>query len=386
MFYTLMHKEIEVAKVDIDESSGIVEKIHQMFSPEHAPLPMQYEKNPKAGLHLWLQHRSVPKTRKGLRAILESAGVETSSALSLKSLGLNLSDHYWFRPDASDLTWEKVNLFQNDFATQQYTSHGTNESVSSSFSPDYSSNGDLRKYWTIRDKERVLLKEGAEPYFQEPYNEEFASRLLDVLDVPHVGYHTEIKNGIDYSVCPTFCSPDLEYISAYNVLFAVKQDNSENSYQHFFRCIDQLAIPCERLEIDNMLGFDYLIQNSDRHWGNFGFLRNPDTLEFIGIAPLFDHGNSLWHKSLWRDMFFSGQESKPFRTDPVRQLQLADKFILPFELIDKKLVDQLANEVFTKNKRMEEYRISRIIDRVGESAKYLCSLQNKHTAVAVPVV
>jgi len=221
MFYTLMHKEIEVAKVDIDESSGIVEKIHQMFSPEHAPLPMQYEKSPKAGLHLWLQHRSVPKTRKGLRAILESAGVETSSALSLKSLGLNLSDHYWFRPDASDLTWEKVNLFQNDFATQQYTSHGTNESVSSSFSPDYSSNGDLRKYWTIRDKERVLLKEGAEPYFQEPYNEEFASRLLDVLDVPHVGYHTEIKNGIDYSVCPTFCSPDLEYISAYNVV-AVK--------------------------------------------------------------------------------------------------------------------------------------------------------------------
>ena len=384
MFYTLMHKEIEVAKVEIDESSGIVERIHQTFSPEHAPLPMQYEKSPKAGLHLWLQHRSVPKTRKGFRAILESAGVETSSALSLKSLGLNLSDHYWFRPDASDLTWGKVNLFQNDFATQQYTSYGTGGRVSSSFSPDYSSNGDLRKYWTIRNGERLLFKEGAEPYFQEPYNEEFASRLLAVLDVSHVDYHTEIKNDIDYSVCPTFCSPDLEYISAYNVLFAVKQDNSENSYQHFFRCIDRLAIPCERLEIDNMLGFDYLIQNSDRHWGNFGFLRNPDTLEFIGIAPLFDHGNSLWHKSLWRDMFFSGQESKPFRTDPARQLQLTDKITLPFELIEKKLMDQFANEVFTKNVRMEEYRIARIIDRVGEAAKYLCALQNKH--IVVPVV
>ncbi|MBR5163667.1 MAG: hypothetical protein IKW79_06560, partial [Schwartzia sp.] len=297
---------------------------------------------------------------------------------------LNLSDHYWFRPDASDLTWGKVNLFQNDFATQQYTSYGTGGRVSSSFSPDYSSNGDLRKYWTIRNGERLLFKEGAEPYFQEPYNEEFASRLLAVLDVSHVDYHTEIKNDIDYSVCPTFCSPDLEYISAYNVLFAVKQDNSENSYQHFFRCIDRLAIPCERLEIDNMLGFDYLIQNSDRHWGNFGFLRNPDTLEFIGIAPLFDHGNSLWHKSLWRDMFFSGQESKPFRTDPARQLQLTDKITLPFELIEKKLMDQFANEVFTKNVRMEEYRIARIIDRVGEAAKYLCALQNKH--IVVPVV
>ena len=384
MFYTLMHKEIEVAKVEIDESSGIVERIHQTFSPEHAPLPMQYEKSPKAGLHLWLQHRSVPKTRKGFQAMLESAGVETSSALSLKSLGLNLSDHYWFRPDASDLTWEKVNLFQNDFMTQQYSSYGTSASVSSSFSPDYNSNGDLRKYWTIRNGERLLFKEGAEPYFQEPYNEEFASRLLAVLNVPHIDYRTEIKNDIDYSVCPTFCSPDLEYISAYNVLFAVKQDNSENSYQHFSRCIDQLAIPCERQEIDNMLGFDYLIQNSDRHWGNFGFLRNPDTLEFIGIAPLFDHGNSLWHKSLWRDMFFSGQESKPFRTDPARQLQLTDKITLPFELIEKKLMDQFANEVFTKNVRMEEYRIARIIDRVGEAAKYLCALQNKH--IAVPVI
>ena len=27
--------------------------------------------------------------------------------------------------------------------------------------------------------------------------------------------------------------------------------------------------------------------------GNFGILRNSETLEFIGLAPIFDNGNSL---------------------------------------------------------------------------------------------
>jgi len=44
-----------------------------------------------------------------------------------------------------------------------------------------------------------------------------------------------------------------------------------------------------------MLVLDYLIANEDRHWGNFGAVRNAETLDWIGLAPVFDCGNSLWY-------------------------------------------------------------------------------------------
>ena len=42
-----------------------------------------------------------------------------------------------------------------------------------------------------------------------------------------------------------------------------------------------------------MLLLDAVIYNSDRHYGNFGFLIDNKTNEIIAPAPLFDHGNSL---------------------------------------------------------------------------------------------
>ena len=37
-----------------------------------------------------------------------------------------------------------------------------------------------------------------------------------------------------------------------------------------------------------MLAFDAIAGNTDRHLENFGFLRSPDSGEYIGMAPLYD--------------------------------------------------------------------------------------------------
>ena len=47
--------------------------------------------------------------------------------------------------------------------------------------------------------------------------------------------------------------------------------------------------------LNDMLVFDALIFNTDRHYGNFGFLIDSHTNRIIAPAPLFDHGNSLFH-------------------------------------------------------------------------------------------
>lgn len=38
---------------------------------------------------------------------------------------------------------------------------------------------------------------------------------------------------------------------------------------------------------------DFLIMNDDRHLNNFGIIRDVNTLKWIGVAPIFDNGQSL---------------------------------------------------------------------------------------------
>ena len=44
-----------------------------------------------------------------------------------------------------------------------------------------------------------------------------------------------------------------------------------------------------------MIVFDAVIKNTDRHYGNFGFLVDNNTNKIKKCAPLFDHGNSLYN-------------------------------------------------------------------------------------------
>ena len=47
-------------------------------------------------------------------------------------------------------------------------------------------------------------------------------------------------------------------------------------------------------QIRSMLVFDALIYNEDRHFGNFGVLRDNHTGSIIAPAPIFDNGLSLF--------------------------------------------------------------------------------------------
>ena len=47
-------------------------------------------------------------------------------------------------------------------------------------------------------------------------------------------------------------------------------------------------------QIRSMLVFDALIYNEDRHFGNFGVLRDNHSGNIIAPAPIFDNGLSLF--------------------------------------------------------------------------------------------
>ena len=74
--------------------------------------------------------------------------------------------------------------------------------------------------------------------------------------------------------------------------------------------------------IDNMIAFDYVINKTDRHLGNFGFLRDGESGVYLGPAPIFDNGNSLWFDEPTEMNFHVENFAKPFCDYQEQQLRL----------------------------------------------------------------
>ena len=327
--YVLMHKRTEVAEVFINEMIGGISKLGDVINADH--LPPGTAKKGKAdhrALNEWWTGRSIPASRSGLKNALDNLGISNARSLLTKSYGLSLSDHYWIKPAGTSLTWDDMNFFENDFSEDigNILFGGVVSENMSFISPDNTSDGWLKKRWKISDGKRILLKAGSDPFEQEPFNEVIASALMKRLDVPHVSYEIVWIDDSPYSVCENFLSTETELVSAHRIMQITPKPNHQNSYEHFLNCCviagmkksDVIAF------IDRMLTVDYIIANQDRHFNNFGFIRNAETLEYISPAPVYDSGTSLFYNKPVKRI--ENYESKPFRTDPEEQLKLVTSF------------------------------------------------------------
>ncbi|HRU99498.1 MAG TPA: HipA domain-containing protein [Ruminococcus sp.] len=333
MKYTLMHKNIAVADVEIDEDLGVITSIDNISAKKHLPVgvvhQLRLEKTvDRYAMNHWWAGRSIPASRTGVADALETLGVYSSMQLLTKCLGLSLSDHYWLRPYDSNITWEAVNFFDNDFSDDiGDVLFGTN-TKNDGFdfvSPDNTSDGNLQKRWKIIDGKRCLVKSGSDPYSQQPFNEVIAAIIMKRLGIDHVSYSLMWLNDKPYSVCEDFITKDTELISAWRVLQLRPKANHENEYLHYVNICKELGVDIVPA-IDRMIVLDYIIANEDRHFNNFGLLRDANTLEWIGAAPIFDSGTSLWYNKSASRFISSDIICKPFKKTHGEQLKLVSSY------------------------------------------------------------
>lgn len=127
-------------------------------------------------------------------------------------------------------------------------------------------------------------------YGHESVNELIASRILDALDIPHIPYrlvHAKVLiNGKEYE---TWLSESYDYRlpgerrQPFDRFFELYREGDESP----------LDFALKRgwvTEVYQMLAFDYLIANRDRHGANFEVIYRDGKVDF---SPLFDHGVSL---------------------------------------------------------------------------------------------
>ena len=384
----LMHKRIAVAELLLDDMTGFIQRINEVFKPEHLPVGVPVKKGiaDRAALNEWWTDRSIPASRSGIRDALETLHLTSTKMLLIRCYGLSLSDQYWICPENSGLTWEQINFFENPFSDDMgdvlFGTPKKTEGFDFS-SPDNTSDGCLKKRWKILDGKRCLIKGGSNPFRQQPFNEVIAADVMERLGIDHIPYTIMWNDDTPYSVCEDFVTADTELISAWRIMQTKKKDNSTSVYRHFVNCCNALGAPDVVPSLDRMIVLDYIIANEDRHLNNFGLLRDAETLEWLGFAPIFDSGSSLGYDKVAAQIRAERDITcKPFKKHHAEQIKLVSSFDwIDFEKLTA--VESLITNVLSDERNggfIDENRISAIAASTVKRIQTLSEISLTHTS------
>ena len=103
--------------------------------------------------------------------------------------------------------------------------------------------------------------------------------------------------------------------------------------------------------MDYQIMTDYLMTNTDRHMNNIAVMRNPDTLELLGFAPIYDSGNSMFYNIPYEKLSdiriddikthsFVERESKLLQYVQDRSIVDIDKAEMEFTIYEKDVVER----------------------------------------------
>lgn len=258
-------------------------------------LPLDLTLTPE-GLSRWLRRRTIPKNRAYVHNLLAKCGLNLNRPLSIINIckGLSLNDCYWVVQEDNCDIFEKVNLYDNPFsnvlAELAFTGYGSSLRSSLFSSPEFTTNGMLRKCWRRISGKVYLYKggtEGASNTGFEPYSEFYAAQIAAAMGVRAIPYGLSRWKGVLCSTCELFTSKEYSYIPVGHLVTKGGMDAVKAYYESLG--------PEFTTALREMLVFDAVICNVDRHFGNFGVMVNNRTNTVVSPAPLFDHGNSLFN-------------------------------------------------------------------------------------------
>ena len=203
MIYSLFHKNIEVLTFNFHNGKSPFISIIKIINNSHLPVGVYNENYNELAksLNLWWETRLIPQSRK----IPQDAAAILNDYYE-KSYGLNLSDQYWIKQSESNISWESVNFFTNNFNEDigKYIITNGRSTIKemTSISPDLFSNGEQDKRWIINKNKRFLLKYGLPPYYEQPFNESLASELCRRLNINHTNINC--NSNLNQYICRVF--------------------------------------------------------------------------------------------------------------------------------------------------------------------------------------
>lgn len=245
----------------------------------------------------WLSVRPLSIGRTNAKAILNNAGIpQNSLTIARICHGMNLSDCYWVKEREEDTSWDKDNLYDHDmdplYADTALTGKSHHLSKDKFHTPELTAQGVSAKCW-IKENDGIYL-------YKVGRKELPASEILDVLGIDHVHYEKaeQLKEYLSKDRIKKI--EDVGEIIVRSKLITNKQQG--------IIPFEEFAVWCANQEIDDeyeeakrrdeksyyeMQIADYILNNSDRHVGNWGFYFDVEENKLQGMYPLMDDDHSF---------------------------------------------------------------------------------------------
>jgi len=299
----LKHRDREVLRFDWAEPFGV--KNVELDPAAERFLPLAFREKVRQGADAraiawavedWLMARRAPVRRRNIERMLALLGLDARNPRVIieYSRGLSLNDVHWVDFDDSKIRWSDCNLYANDFSTvlaeMAFTGQGRHQVRPDERSPEFTTNGALPKCWRRVNGKILLYKGGSDKsmweierqdgFGVEPFSEFYAAQVAAAMHLDHVPYALDVYQGELCSTCPLFTSERQGFIAARDL------PNRDQA----------LTDPA----FAGQFLFDAVIFNTDRHWGNFGYLVDHETNEITGPAPIFDNGYGVFSQARYR--------------------------------------------------------------------------------------
>ena len=296
MVFELRHFDTVLLRFDAQMDTAELEpKILWVAEDQRALLPLDLEVT-GSGVAKWLKRRTIPKNRAYVHNLLSKSGLSLNRPMNIIRVtkGLSLNDCYWIVEDGFEGSFERYNLYENRFsnvlALIAFTGYGSSVRTSLDSSPEFTTNGMLPKCWR-RESGVIRLYKGGTSGFSntgnEPYSEFYAAQIAELLGVNAIRYNLAQWKGQLCSTCELFTGKDRSFLPVGRIV----TKGGMPAVREFYEKLGPEYVEA----LNDMLVLDALICNTDRHYGNFGFLIDSRTNQIAAPAPLFDHGNSLFN-------------------------------------------------------------------------------------------
>ena len=228
--------------------------------------------------------------------MLSKCGLHINRPMSIikVSKGLSLNDCYWVVEEDFEGSFDKYNLYDNRFsqilALIAFTGYGSSIRTSLASCPEFTTNGMLPKCWRRVEGRIKLYKggtSGASNTGFEPYSEYYSAQVARVLGIKAIEYGLSKWKGELCSTCELFTSKEFSFVPVGRIVTS----GGMKAVRAYYESLGEEYVNA----LNDMLVLDAIICNTDRHFGNFGFMIDNATNKIVAPAPLFDHGNALFN-------------------------------------------------------------------------------------------
>jgi len=347
-----MHKNKEVLSLKMNEE-GKIESLGEIIDEAHIP-EGAYNGGKLSLLSFmeWWKGRMIPTTRNESKNLWDKVNYEEFVNKTNLAGAFSLSDQYWLKIEGSNIS-EFDSFFHQDWSYDiGDILFGKDVDNPDFYNPDVTTEGNLKKRWILVDGREYLWK--ANDYSSEPYNEVIATEIMRRLNIDHVPYSLYTIDNEVGCVCRDFLNPNQDYVAAWKLLRSEKKPNHESWYQFYVRICKERGVNDIVERLDEQILVDYLTCNEDRHFNNFGLIRNAETLEYERAVPVFDTGSSFGFMDTALKM--NGYPAKPFKKTQQDQIKLVSDFS-PFKLENLEGMDEFIRKLmadYPDQKRVEQ--------------------------------